>query len=122
MYNILKKGILLNLSIQCQYDLFDKIVKPILLYGCEIWVFCNFEVIEKVHLKFCKLLLKVKKTTPNCMIYGEIGAYPLYCSVKSQMINYWINILCSKNNKLTSIFYTLILSKTYIGRNFQVIG
>ena len=26
MYNILKKGRLLNLSIQCQYDLFDKIV------------------------------------------------------------------------------------------------
>ena len=119
MYNILKKGRLLNLSIQCQYDLFDKIVKPILLYGCEIWGFCNFEVIEKVHLKFCKLLLKVKKSTPNYMIYGEVGAYPLYCSVKSQMINYWINILCSKNNKLTSILYSLILSKTYIDPTFS---
>ena len=66
-----------------------------------------------------KLLLKVKKSTPNYMIYGEVGEYPLYCSVKSQMINYWINNLCSKNNKLTSLLYTLILSKTYIDPNFS---
>ena len=32
MYEVLK-----NLSIKSQYDPFDKIVKPILLYGCEIW-------------------------------------------------------------------------------------
>ena len=65
--------------------------------------FCNFEVIEKVHLNFCKPLLKVKKSTTNYMIYGEVGVYPLYCSVKSQMINNWINILYSKNNKARSI-------------------
>ena len=34
MYEILKKGRIHNLSIKCQYDLFDKMVKPILLYGC----------------------------------------------------------------------------------------
>jgi hypothetical protein len=33
MYEVLKKGRLHNLSIKSQYDLFDKIVKPILLYG-----------------------------------------------------------------------------------------
>jgi hypothetical protein len=36
MYEVLKTGRLHNLSVKCQYDLFDKIVKPILLYGCEI--------------------------------------------------------------------------------------
>jgi hypothetical protein len=36
MYEVLRKGRILNLSIKCQLDLFDKIVKPILLYGCEI--------------------------------------------------------------------------------------
>ena len=33
MYEILKKGRVHNLSIKCHYDLFDKMVKPILLYG-----------------------------------------------------------------------------------------
>ena len=69
MYNIIKKGRLLNLSIQCHYDLFNKIVKPFILYGCVIWGFCYFEVIEKAHLKFCKLLLKMKKSTQNSIIY-----------------------------------------------------
>jgi hypothetical protein len=45
MYEVLKKGRLHNLSVKCQYDLFDKIVNPILLYGCEIWGFSNIELL-----------------------------------------------------------------------------
>jgi hypothetical protein len=30
-----------NLSIQCQLELFDSMVKPIILYGCETWRFEN---------------------------------------------------------------------------------
>jgi hypothetical protein len=59
MYEVLKKGRLHNLSIKSQYDLFDKIVKPILLYGCEIWGFGNIDIIERVHLKFCKSILNL---------------------------------------------------------------
>jgi hypothetical protein len=35
MYEVLKKGRIHNLSIQCQLDIFYETVKPILLYGCE---------------------------------------------------------------------------------------
>ena len=69
MYEVLKKGRLHNLSIKCQYDLFDKIVKPTLLYGCELWGFTNLDIIIRVHLKFCKLLLNLKKSTPNYDIW-----------------------------------------------------
>lgn len=34
-YDVLKKGRVHKLSMWCQYDMFDKIVEPILLYGCE---------------------------------------------------------------------------------------
>ena len=51
MYEVLKKGCLHNLSVKCQYDLFDKIAKPILLYGCEIWGYGNNQIIERVQLK-----------------------------------------------------------------------
>ena len=37
MFEVLKRGKIHNLSIQCQLDLSDKIIKPILLYGCEVW-------------------------------------------------------------------------------------
>jgi hypothetical protein len=48
----LKRGKFHNLSISCQLDLFDKVVKPILLYGCELWGLSNCDIIERVHLKF----------------------------------------------------------------------
>ena len=39
MYEVLKLGRKHNLSIKCILSLFDKMVKPILLYVCEIWGF-----------------------------------------------------------------------------------
>jgi hypothetical protein len=43
-----------NLSIECQLELFDKMVKPMLLYGSEIWGYS-----KNIDLRFCKLLLKL---------------------------------------------------------------
>jgi hypothetical protein len=93
MYEILKRGKCHNLSISCQLDLFDKMVKPILLYGCELWGLSNCNIIERVHLKYCKLLLNLKSSTPNCMIYGELGRYPLYIDIKQRMVSYWIKLI-----------------------------
>ena len=71
-----------NLSIEYLLDLFDKIVKPILLYGCEVWGFSDNYIIEQIHLKFCKLILHLKQSTPNFMIYGELGRFSLYIDIK----------------------------------------
>ena len=60
MYEVLKLGRIHSLSINCQLDLFDKMVKPTLLYGCEIWGLGNIEIIERFHIQFCKLLLLLK--------------------------------------------------------------
>ena len=53
-------------------DLFDKLVTPILNYGCEVWGVFQANSIERVHLQFCKRLLGVKKTTQNDFVYGEL--------------------------------------------------
>ena len=58
-------------------ELFDKSAVPILSYGCEVWVFENIDIIERIHLKFCKIIVIVKKSTANDMVYGELGRYPL---------------------------------------------
>ena len=54
----------------CQ--LFDAFVGSILSYSCEIWGFGKCKEIERIHLKFCKYLLKVKSLMCNMGVYGEL--------------------------------------------------
>jgi hypothetical protein len=55
-------------TIKCLLDLIDKMIKPILLYGCEVWGFSNNDILEKIHLKYCKILLNLKTSTPKAKI------------------------------------------------------
>ena len=48
LFSLLRKIRVLNLPIHMQIELFNKTIKPILLYGCEIWGFGNLNQIEKV--------------------------------------------------------------------------
>ena len=107
MFAVFKKSRPFNLSIDCQLDLFNKILKPILLYGCEIWGFSNLDTIEQLYLKFCKYALCVHKSTPNSMVYGELGRYPLSISVKLRMLTFWANVIHCNTSKLTGILYLL---------------
>ena len=118
MFSILSKGRRLSLPIDVQLDLFDKTVAPILLYGCEVWGYENTTLIEGVHLKFCKYLLGLKSSTPNCMVYGELGRYPLDITIKTRMISYWVKILKSKASKFTHIMYQE-LYKMYNDNRFK---
>ena len=94
MFEVLKRGRTHNLSIECQLELYSKMVKPILLYGSEIWGFSkNIQCLENVQLRFCKLLLKLKTSTPSYMIYGELGLFPIEIDVKLRMISYWARLL-----------------------------
>ena len=81
MFSLLKNIRLKQLLIDVQLQLFDSVVLPILLYGCEIWGFANFAIIEKVHLQFLKYNLHLKNSTPLCMIYGELGRLPIECEI-----------------------------------------
>ena len=38
-------------------------IEPILLYGSEVWGYENLKILEQMHLKFCKRILKVRNTT-----------------------------------------------------------
>ena len=64
------------------YGSIDWTISPILLYASEVWGFENKESIEKVHLQFCKNILKVRSATPNYMVYGELGRHPMEVMVK----------------------------------------
>jgi hypothetical protein len=120
MFEVLKRGKIHNLSIQCQLDLFDKIIKPILLYGCEVWGFSKNEIIERVHLRFCKQLLNFKTSTPTCMVYGELGRYPLDIDIQVRTISCWAKLISGKQTKLSAIIYKCMYNMLRVrDRNFM---
>ena len=64
-----------SIPIDLQLKLFHSIVEPILLYGSEVWGFETTREIERIHLQFCKRILSMRKSTPNFMVYGELGRF-----------------------------------------------
>jgi hypothetical protein len=74
------------------FKLFDAQVKPMLLYAAEIWGLSRYQVVESVHMFACKRLLNVSVKTPNTMVYGELGRYPLYIDSAIYAIRYWFKL------------------------------
>ena len=89
----------------CQ--LFDAFVGSILSYSCEIWGFGKCKEIERIHLKFCKYLLKVKSTC-NMGVYGELERYPLYVSRYTRIIKFWCHIINSDNIQVNILYSSLV--------------
>lgn len=79
---------LVNPSIGMILELFDRLVAPVLLYACEVWGFHAAPAVERVHLKFCKWLLKVRRATTTEVVYGELGRFPLLLERKLRIIKY----------------------------------
>ena len=78
-------------------SLFDALVKPLLLYGCEIWgpellsykTHFDKSTFEQVHIKFCKQTLNTPWYTENKACRAELGRYPLSIDIKASIFSYW---------------------------------
>ena len=104
MFSLLTKMSKFQLNIDTMLYLFSMVVKPVLLYGCEVWGASSentLNMVEMVQLKFCKILLKLRKSTPSMMVYGETGLYPLLIDIKVRMICYWLKNSQTPRNKLS---------------------
>ena len=85
MSSILKRSRQLNFHIDLQLHLFNAIVIPTVLYGCEVWAPEDCVILEKLQLRFCKYILSVNKCKYNNMVYGVLGVLPL----KIHAICFW---------------------------------
>ena len=70
------------------FRIFDSMLKPILVYGSEIWGTEKSETIERVQIKFCKDYLRLGNTVNDCMALGECGRLPLCCDYFLTSIKY----------------------------------
>ncbi len=109
--------------------LFDVLIKPILLYGSEVWGLMDLSLqatsldnlltqdinptIEKLHLRFCKQTLGIKLSSSNNATLAELGRYPLICSIIPHTTKYLFHILMiTSNNKPLKTVANLMLNNS----------
>ena len=63
--------------------------------------------LKETSSKFCKHILNLNSSTPNYMVYGELGRYPLAINVKVRMITFWANMIYSNilSTSLCALLY-----------------
>ena len=110
MFSLIKKSRRLGLDFDVQLQLFDGLILPIMLYGCEVWGFKKVEILEKLQLQYCTILLNMKKCTPNVMVLGELGRLPIECYVNCRMLGFWHKLVTGNQNKISCILYKLMFN------------
>ena len=108
MFSLNEKAVKLLLPPDIHLDLFDKMIMPILLYGSEIWGYGNIEPLELFYRKFLKRMLGIHQSTPNCIVYGEVGKKPLKNEICIRIVSFWAKISDGKELKFSSLMYKLI--------------
>ena len=64
--------------------------------------------IEKVHCRFLRKILGLRKSTNLDAIYGDLGRYPMKVRWKIIRIQFWIKILKLNNNSLMERMHNVI--------------
>ena len=96
-FSIASRSKQLNLSPSCQIHIINTIVKPILLYGCEVFCFDNIAPIEQCYIQCLKRILRVNKSTPTCMVYNETGCRPIKFDICERALSFFIKVRYSDN-------------------------
>ena len=91
--------------------LFNTLIKPILLYGAEVWgPYTNFDFntwekskIEMTHTQFLKRALGCNIRTSNNMTRGEVGVRPLLTDINFKVLCYIMSIMERKEDIVYSL-------------------
>ncbi len=106
---------------------FDAIIKPLLLYGCEVWgqdilhtekdwkidLVDSSSEIERIHLKFCKSLLNVPIKSSNVAVRSELGRMPLIIAIMKIVLKYYSRLEHMSNNRLLKQIYEKVKPKKF---------
>ena len=94
--------------------LFDALIRPILLYGCEIWgphIAQPGNIICKFVNKFYRILLGVPNRASTVGVHMELGRYPIAASIYKTMLKYWIRLVTLPRSRLVSHCYWASLTE-----------
>ena len=63
-----------------------------------------------MHLFACKKFLHVRNNTPNDVVYGELGRYPLFITATFRFIKFWLKLLMQPDNFYSGKAYKLLFA------------
>ena len=105
LFKLQRDFLCLNPSISTALHVFNHTIKPILLYGCEIWSSFNLKsskyrngitlekifsksLAERLQLKFYKFILGVHRKSSNFAVFSELGCFPIYFDIVKTTLCY----------------------------------
>jgi hypothetical protein len=107
-----------HINVATALRLFDSLIQPILLYGCEITNTYyhnpnkNFDFFinklmkndqEKLQLNFCRMILGVNNRTTNAAVLGELGRFPLFIKALRLTVNFYNRAIKSNEDSLLKL-------------------
>ena len=91
------------------FKLFTSVIRPILLFGCEIWEpeVDNWDdnPVEKVHTQFLKRLIGVNRSTSNTLVRGDLGRKTLQANALSRNVGHLKYLSNKQTNSLAAQAY-----------------
>ena len=103
-----KMGSQFNRYIPITLDLFDSMIKPILLYSSDFWGCLKLpkeNPLENLHMSFCKQLLGVQRQTTNIGVLLELGRIPIDIYAIKFSIKNWERIKAKHANDILIASY-----------------
>ena len=118
------------IDVKCHDKLFDALVKPILTYGCQIWLPLSAimklltkssslnadrdkiiksiarQPFECTQLRHIKYMLGINRRSSNTAAWGETGKFPIIIGCARLCINYFKRIINLPNNNFTKAAIT----------------
>ena len=84
-------------------------MQPIVFYGAEIWGLesCS-SVLDNVHLFGLNCYLGVYRRTPNDLVYGEVGRFPIQINACVRCIRYWLKLMRMEEHRLPLRAYKML--------------
>ena len=99
-------------NIRLFLKLFDSLIKPVLLYGSDIWGSAATNPknsINKFVHKFYKTLLGVPPNTSIAGLHAELGRFPIHVNIQQTMLKYWFRIVTLPTDRLAAHCYWSLL-------------
>ena len=90
------------------FKLFDTKIKPILLYGSELWGYSKRDTTEIVQRYACRRFLCVNQKSCVAPVMAECERFPIYIDTSVRTLKYWLKILHMPEYRLVKKCYNML--------------